>query len=65
MELSWWNFRTQEYDRFSGIPKDFSGYIPQDPAAQSLYNLLIEHKGKSPVQAAMHILDKVVGSKGN
>ena len=61
----WYNFKTNEYDWLSEIPTDFRVYIPQEPPAQSLYNLYTE-MGDEPIDAAIKILEFCVGvhSKG-
>lgn len=59
----WYNYRTDEYDPIEGAPQDFHDYIPQCPAAQNLFNLLVEHKGKSPLEAVIHVLSAATGEK--
>ena len=60
---TWYNCRTKTFDDIQGVPEDFSDYIPQSAPAQNLYNLLIE-TGKTSIEAALHILQFIVGGKG-
>lgn len=59
--MYWYNYDKQEYEYLEDTPEDFKPYIPQTPAAQSLYKLLIEHKDLTPIQAAEEVLMAVVG----
>lgn len=59
-EMYWYNYVTSKYE-YRETPSDFTNYIPQQPAAISLYNLLIEHKGMTPVGAALQVLKACVG----
>ncbi len=59
---AYYNFRTNKYDWLNETPDDWSDYISQSPAAQSLYRLLIDHLQYSPIEAALHVLEKSVGS---
>lgn len=58
----WFNFKTEEYE-YIETPNDFHDYISQEPSAQSLYDLYIEHMGKSPLQAALEVLKISAGVK--
>lgn len=55
--LHWFNFKTQEYDRRE-TPEDFTDYIPQSPAVQSLYGLLTGCLGYTPIEAVNCLLWK-------
>ncbi len=57
---SWHNYRTGGYEIIN-TPEDFHDYIPQDPAAQSLYDLYIEHLKLSPINAAIKIWSAFCG----
>lgn len=59
--MAWYNFAKEEYEYFAEPPGDYKEYIPQSPAAQGLYNLLMEHRGQSSQEAAIHVLDKACG----
>ena len=56
----WYNFRTKQYE-YIPMPSDFRDYIPQVPAAQNMYSLLVEHFGKSPLEAAGQVLSAITG----
>lgn len=55
LRLNWFNFRTQEHDDRE-TPEDFTDYIPQNRAAQSLYRLLVDHMEHTPLEAAREVL---------
>jgi len=58
--MSIYNFRLMCYEVLDESPDDWSPYIPQIPAAQNLYHLLVENMRKSPAEAAKHILEILV-----
>lgn len=58
--IYWFNYVKQDYE-YVETPTDFSQYIPQSQAAQSLYTLLINHMNKAPIEAALHVLNACVG----
>lgn len=49
----WFNYKTKEW---TDEPYDFSAMFEQQPVAVRLYELLTEHEGKTPFEAAKHIL---------
>lgn len=53
--LCWYNFRTGESDYILGIPSRLTDYIPQDVAAQGLYQSYIG-LGEAPLVAMSHVL---------
>lgn len=59
------NFRTGEYDAIVGLPPEesTSDYLPQKPAAMSLYLLERNHFGKSQAEAMLEVL-KASAPKG-
>lgn len=57
---AWYNYRTDEYDYLYGIPENFSDYIPQDPSAQALYDIHVNHEGLESVEAAIKVLSLLV-----
>jgi len=59
--MYWYNFRTEEYEQ-RRMPTDFEDYIPQYPAAISLYRLLVQHERMPPVDAAEQVLKACVGN---
>jgi len=54
----WYNYKTSEYD-YREMPTNFSDYIPQYKAAQSLYDLYIK-MGDTPRKAAEKVLLNIV-----
>lgn len=58
---AYYNFKTKEYE-YRNTPDDWEDYIPQDEAAQGLYQC---HKmlGKSNIEAAKETLLAVTGLK--
>jgi hypothetical protein len=60
--LAWFNFKTQEYE-YRQMPEDFTDYLPQNPAAQSLYGLLTGCLGQTPVEAARSVLCACCGKE--
>ena len=60
-ESYYYNFKTQEYEH-RDTPQDWEDYIPQNEAAQGLYQC---HKalGKSNIEAARLTLCAVTGEK--
>jgi len=63
MKKAWHNLRTGQRDALSQTPTDLRDYIPQYPASQNLYALLVEATGKTPLEAALHILSISCGRK--
>ena len=55
----WYNFKTGEYD-FIRSPDNMKDYIPQNSAAQGLYDCYIK-MGKSPTEASIETLKACVG----
>lgn len=55
LRLNWFNFKTQEHDNRE-TPEDFTDYLPQNVAAQSLYRLLVDHMEHTPLEAAGEVL---------
>lgn len=53
------NFRTGETDYLDAPPDDWSDYIPQHPAAQNLYRMLVA-TGIKPIDAAEDVLLRCV-----
>lgn len=58
--LFYYNFRTRSYEERDMPPDDWSPYIPQIPAAQNLYRILVENMHKTPAEAAKHVLEILV-----
>ena len=58
---SWYNYRTESYDHLSQAPSDFQDYIPQNPAAINMYNLLIK-MGETPLEAVLHVFNECIGT---
>lgn len=59
-EMGWYNFGTGEYDYLYESPENFADYIPDIPAAQSMYALLVK-MGNSPIESALRVLTACVG----
>jgi hypothetical protein len=60
--LGWNNQKTGEIEYLQSIPDDrWPEFIPQDEAAQNLYNLYVEHKNMTPEEAAIAVLELVLG----
>lgn len=57
--MYWFNYRKSEYE-YIDTPVDFTDYIPQDPAAIRIYQLL-QSMGETPIKAALHVLKVSVG----
>lgn len=57
----WYNYRTEQYEGHTSAPENLSDFIPQEPAAQNMYALLIEHMGYTPLQAVARVLSNVIG----
>jgi len=55
----WYNFATKAHE-YIETPEDFTNYIPQQPAAQGLYQLYIE-MGETPTEAAIKVYTACVG----
>lgn len=64
MNMYWFNYKTGEHENIP-TPSDFANYIPQEPAAQSLYSLYIQHMGLSPLEACAKVLEACVGERAN
>ena len=62
--MFWYNFKTGEYEHLDESPTDYSDYISQIDAVQSLYQLYIEHFDKSPQEAAIEVLTVSIGDRG-
>lgn len=60
-KMAWFNFRTREYDYILGIPENPKDYISQYPAAQNMYDLLIENLGYTKEEAMLKVLSAQVG----
>ena len=58
-EMYWYNFRKQEYE-YIPTPTDFRDYIPQQQAAQALYQLYLQG-GDAPIIATRKILEISTG----
>lgn len=56
----WFNYVKGEYE-YIDTPTDFSNYIPQIPAAQSMYRLLVNNMGETPLKACAKVLEACVG----
>ena len=61
-KMFWYNFKTEKTE-FIDTPLDFANYLPQEPAALSLYKLYIEHKGFSALESACKVLETCCGIK--
>ena len=59
-EAYWYKYKMQEYEYVPDIPILLSDYIPQIPAAQSLYRLYILHMGCAPLEAAAKVLEACI-----
>ena len=59
--MYWHNFKTGQAE-FIDTPEDFTDYIPQSPAAQGMYQVLLK-LGNEPIKAAMRVLEASVGIK--
>ena len=55
-EVFWYNFKTDAYEPHTEAPADLRDYLPQVPAAQSLYGLYVDDLDKSPLEAAKEVL---------
>ena len=60
MNTAYYNFTTNEYDYLDTAPEDWRAYIPQQPAAQGLYNCYVK-VGDAPVEAAKKVLQAILG----
>ena len=60
-EWAWYNFVTGECDYLSETPQDFRPYISQNKSAQALYDLLVNHKNKTPLEAVVQVLTACIG----
>lgn len=60
MEMAWWNFKTEKWEHSCGLPDNITDFIPQDPAAQGLYQCHIK-LGKSVAEALCETLKAVTG----
>jgi len=58
--LVFYNFKKQDIDYLDEAPTDFSDYIPQIEAAQTLYKFYQE-TGLAPIHAARKVLEICVG----
>lgn len=54
-KMSWYNYDTEKYEAID-TPDDFTSYIPNIPAARSLYSLLVK-MGNEPIEAARQVLE--------
>lgn len=55
----WYNYQTQKHE-FIATPTDLAPYIPQDPAAQGLFECYVG-LGDSPLIAAVKVLKASLG----
>ena len=57
--FNWFNYATQQHE-YRSTPADFTNYIPQNPAAQGLYQCYIQ-MGETPIEAAIKVCRACVG----
>ncbi len=58
-KVAWYNYQTKSYDYLQDIPKDLRAYIPQDEAAQGIFNCHF-WGGDSQREAARKTLTAVI-----
>jgi hypothetical protein len=63
-EKSLFNFKNDHWETVNAAPKDWAAYIPQHPAAQGLYRVLVA-RGHKPIDAAEEVLLACIGEKAN
>jgi hypothetical protein len=61
-KVDWYNYIKEDYEHIT-TPTDFSAYIPQTAAVQSLYFLYVEHMHLSPLDAAEKVLEICFNSR--
>jgi hypothetical protein len=56
-----YNFKTNKVEPFN--EKRATEYMPQIEAARNMYDILVKHKGYTPIDALLQVLLKI-GEKG-
>jgi len=63
-----YNFKTQQHDPIAvdgRLPTNLQEYLPQDPAAQNMYALLVGEMDVSPLDAFLQVMDAYLGEKAD
>lgn len=55
----YYNYRTEQADALFGAPEDWSDYLPQQEAVQSIYRTHLDI-GRTPIEAARLTLDRYI-----
>jgi hypothetical protein len=60
-KMYWFNFVTDKYE-YIETSEDLSDYVPQI-GGRALYQILVEQKGKNPIDAALEVLSLAIDEK--